>query len=154
LALSLLSDRVVTRKTDFELLRDPGDQSQSWTVRGNLRGKAEPVEVAKFWLEENRLQFAWKPGAKENQNFGFLRNCLLKLECRNDFRYLPLRAPLQLPALTVTADSSQAKSEFELPFIPDGELHAVVTGIGTQPADANDAFLFVFEPTEQVIPER
>ncbi len=154
LALTLLSDRELTRKTDFELVRDAGELSQSWTVRGTQRGNREPIELARFWLEESRLQFAWLAGASANQNFGYMRNCVLKLECRNDFRYLPLRAPLQLPALTVSADSPQAKSEFELPFLPEGALHVVVTKIGAQPADAKDAFLFVFEPLEQEIPER
>ncbi len=156
LGATLLCDEQMTRKTRFALVRGTGDQNQTWTVSAAPRATDNSTDIGRFWLEAGELRFQWLPDAAGNPNFNYLRNCLLKLECQNDFRYLPLRAPVTVAPPVLTAENSKTDADFNLDWLPDRDAICVqALSIGDPPKiDQTDAFLFNYEPVEQVVPDK
>ena len=81
----------------------------------------------------------------------------MRLETRNEFRWIPLRASVAIGELRVTAERPQTDAEFDIDWLPiDGKnLSAELMSIeGVQRADGDAEFLFNYQPVERTMTTR
>ena len=108
----------------FEMERDPNEK-QTWivTLGRGARDKKEPI--AKFRKSESEFFFQWLPAASDNNNAGYLQNCLIKLLIPDKFTWLKLRQPVPLDPMIFTAESLSSTVQANLDYLPNPENLAV-----------------------------
>lgn len=156
LACSLVSDDRVTRRTQFTLERAAGDEAQSWTFIGDT-STGEPTRIAQLTLVDADLKFRWEADAARDPSFGYLRNCLLRMQVGSETFLLRLRKPVAMGSAKVSGSEPEAKLSFELDAVPFEEGLVVVEFLGIPDAkfaDSSDDFSFFVEPGDQIIPAR
>lgn len=115
----------------FVLAREDADGKPNWVVslQPAARAKdAEPVPVARFYVENDMLTFQWTADEENAKQANFLRNCVVEVNSGGT-RSLPLRAPKQ--ALPLTIDFVKGANETtELGSLPNLTLlHVEVTSV-------------------------
>ncbi len=156
LACNLVTSDTATRRTKFTLEREPGDQSQVWTVVGDT-SSGQPMPIGKFSLVGTDLKFQWLVNPISAVNFSFLCNCLLEMKAGNETFLMRLRTPVAIGAATITANEPKAELSFDLASFPleSGIVSTEFLKIdGVTFAKDDEDFTWLIEPADQLVPER
>jgi len=119
LGLQLITDSevVASRSVEFKATRGEGSENQRWKFSVERRTKS--TVIAEIWREKDQLFFQWAQAAEKNQQAGYLRNCLLRLEAREDVIFAKLRKAAEIGDLSVAEGKMTGKSKISLADLPN-----------------------------------
>jgi hypothetical protein len=156
LACELIGNPELTRRTRFSLEKDPGEQSQTWTVSGQS-GTSGLLQIASLSLVGSDLKFRWLNDGGRDPTFAYLRNCLLKLEIGDATKLVRLRRPQAIGEVKLTADEPAKTVEFEIvdfPFDSGAGIAEFIEIADVDLGEADKEFSFLIEPADQRVPSR
>ena len=79
-----------------------------------------PKKWGRFSGQDDTFNFQWEPTAAQNENFNYLRNCVLKLTGQDQAtQFVNLRTAIPIEGLCIKPDQGSARVESSLEWLPN-----------------------------------
>jgi hypothetical protein len=98
---------------------DPSKNKPEWKILHSTKADDPDAKaIARFFLDEQQLKFAWEKSVEPKSNANFLINSALNLTTEKENKIIALRKPATLDSLSLNEKTFTFKDSLDIPWLP------------------------------------